>query len=305
MSKLILTRGNVGSGKSTKALAWVAEDTQKRARVNRDETRFCLYGSYWFGGDYNMEEAVTTAQHAAVEALLRAGKDVVVDDTNLRQKHARAWADLAVKTSSDFEVWDMTDIPLEECIRRDAARGASGGRLVGEQVIRDMHARYLSSGPLMPVTPTTQIQVEIKQYVPNPDLPSAVIVDIDGTVALHVSRSPYDTSLYHTDEPNTQVVRLVQDLARGGENIVFCSGRNEDFRKETQDWLNTHVAVEGPLFMRKSGDFRNDAIIKPELFWENIAPYYNVKVWIDDRQRVVDMIRSLGITVLQCAPGDF
>jgi len=39
MATLIVTRGLPGSGKTTAATAWVAEEPLRRARVERDEIR--------------------------------------------------------------------------------------------------------------------------------------------------------------------------------------------------------------------------------------------------------------------------
>ena len=47
--------------------------------------------------------------------------------------------------------------------------------------------------------------------------------------------------------------------------------------------------------MRKEGDVRKDTVIKEELFWEHIAPHYNVLVAFDDRPCVVDMWHDVGI----------
>ena len=42
MTALVITRGLPGSGKTTYARAWVAEDREHRARVNRDDIRQML-----------------------------------------------------------------------------------------------------------------------------------------------------------------------------------------------------------------------------------------------------------------------
>ncbi len=56
------------------------------------------------------------------------------------------------------------------------------------------------------------------------------------------------------------------------------------------------------LIMRKSGDFRSDVIIKPEL----IKPFADkIEILFDDRDGVVDMWRKMGYTCLQVAPGKF
>jgi predicted kinase len=135
--KLIITRGLPAAGKSTFARGlqpWVV-------RVNRDDLRRMLHGDRLF--TQRAERQVTIAERAQVEALLRAGTDVCVDDTNLRPHAVRQWAALATRLGAAFEVRDFTDVPLEECVRRDAARPTP--EQVGAEVIRAMHARFLAA----------------------------------------------------------------------------------------------------------------------------------------------------------------
>jgi hypothetical protein len=63
--------------------------------------------------------------------------------------------------------------------------------------------------------------------------------------------------------------------------------------------------VNPPLFMRKQHDNRADWIVKKELFVDEISNIYDVKFVLDDRQQVVDMWRSLGLTCFQVAEGNF
>ena len=140
MTRLLITRGLPASGKTT-----FARGLQPRVvRVNRDDLRRMLHGARLYTP--SAESQVTLAQRAAVEALLRAHTDVIVDDTNLRDGTVRAWAELAARCGADFEVHDFTDVPIEECLRRDAARPA--GDRVGERAIRGMHDRYLAGRTL-------------------------------------------------------------------------------------------------------------------------------------------------------------
>lgn len=57
--------------------------------------------------------------------------------------------------------------------------------------------------------------------------------------------------------------------------------------------------------MRKSGDMRKDSIVKREMFDEHIRGRYNVNFVLDDRNQVVELWRSMGLTCLQVADGDF
>lgn len=57
--------------------------------------------------------------------------------------------------------------------------------------------------------------------------------------------------------------------------------------------------------MRNRHDMRQDSIIKEILLDFEILTTYNIKVWLDDRQQVVDMLRKRNIPVFQVAKGDF
>ena len=72
MSTLYITRGLPGSGKTTRARAWVTEDPAHRARVNRDDTRTMLHGGRL--GTAAQEKQVTSVRDAAVTELLKRGR---------------------------------------------------------------------------------------------------------------------------------------------------------------------------------------------------------------------------------------
>lgn len=297
---LTITRGVPGSGKSTWAKAWVAADPVNRARVNRDDLRLNLYGRP-APLDYKLEEAVTAAQHAAVRALLEAGKDVVVDDCHVRSKYVTEWARIAEDAGADFEVYsEFAKVPLETCIARDLLR--TGNAHVGEQVIRDMHARLKSSLKSKPAPAAEPEPVEV--YVPNPDLPLAYLVDVDGTLALMGERHPFNWSAVGEDKPNLRVLDLVETLHGAGYCIIIVSGRDSVCRKETYAWLNRYGIEHDGLYMRAEGDNRSDEIVKRELF-EEIRKTHCVVGVLDDRDKVVKMWRSLGLLCLQVAPGAF
>jgi predicted kinase len=258
VAKLVVTRGLPGCGKTTWALAWVAEDRSGRARVNRDDLRAMIDGGAWAAGV--TEEKVARARDAVIGDLLRDGVDVVCDDTNLAARTVRELVTVAGRNGADVEVKDMTGVPLETCLARDAARDHP----VGEAAIRDR------------------------------------------TVARIGDRSPYDESLVHLDTPNPPVIAVVRALHAAGHQIVYCSGRTERSRPATAAWLTRHVAVPyADLLLRPAGDQRRDAIVKLELFDTHVRDNYAVLCVLDDRKQVVATWRSIGLTVLAVAEGDF
>jgi len=304
MSKLILTRGVPASGKTTIAKAWVAEDPERRARVNRDE-----YRAMMFNGEgvltFPQEKAVSAAQQAAVKALLNAGMDVIVDDTNLRAKFVKMW--FGISPEIEFMDFPMT---INEAYERDNAREAKGERSVGPAVLLSFFERFIGKdGFSLPPRPTSDTtSVKFKPVAPfEPFLPWAVIVDIDGTLA-HITeggRSPYDGHRVGEDILDTTIADIVSEYYALGYRILVTTGRDEKHREVTAKWLKDNYVRHHELIMRPLDDTRNDAIIKDELYEQHIAGKYNVAFVLDDRNRVVDMWRAKGLKTLQVQPGDF
>lgn len=134
---------------------------------------------------------------------------------------------------------------------------------------------------------------------------NAIICDIDGTLALHKHRSPYDYDMLHTDEVNEPVLKALRRLRTEGDVLLIVSGRPDSHQNQTGAWLERYRVRHNRLFMRPVDDKRSDTIVKQEIYEEYIEGRYNVLWVLDDRDRVVKMWRSLGLTVFQVAEGDF
>jgi predicted kinase len=304
VTKLLITRGLPGCGKTTYAREWVAADREHRARVNRDDLRSMLdHGQFVKGVT---EPRVLASRDAAILSLLSKGIDTICDDTNLPQRTARDLAKLAKRAGAELAVIDLTDVPLETCLERNAAR--TDKPPVSEAAIKDMHARYLAGRPHpLPLPEETAAEADgLVPYEPKPGTPKAVLVDIDGTTALMAARSPFDETRVHEDLPNLPVITVIRAMAAAGNEIVFLSGRTDGCRTATHEWLLEHVRVPfHGLYMRPAGDGRKDSSVKLELFDRHIRDSYDVTCILDDRDQVVEMWRSLGLTCLQVAPGNF
>lgn len=299
MTEMIICRGVPASGKTTAAVQWVQE-RENRVRVSRDDIRFSMFGRYW-GVD---EELVTKVQDAQIEAALSAGKSVVVDATNLRARNVKSLMRLGAKHGAIVKFVDFP-ISYEQAIFNDAQRESRGERAVGEDVIKSFFDRFIRKGEL-PDPPSIEAeQPEFKPYVSGV-LPWAILVDIDGTLAHMTDRGPYDTSLYHTDEVDSTIATLAYLWgSRTNAKVILMSGRSEDFREVTHNWLLDNRVHYDELYMRPSGDLRKDSIVKDELFETHIAGRYNVDFVLDDRDQVVEMWRAKGLKCLQVAPGAF
>ncbi len=303
MPGLIVLRGLPGSGKTTLVLEQVNADPDRRVRVSRDKLRETLHGRRL--GTRTQEEQVTVAQDLLIAAYLRAGLDVYTDATNLDPDHVTALQDLAFSCGANLGVIDLTDVPVDVCVDQDRARGKRGGRMVGEAVIRQMHAEWVAGrGYPLPMPPHTVIE---KYVDPGPDCPNAILVDLDGTLCDRGDRSPYDETRVGQDAPVEVVVEaaLMYQLL-GSYEVIFMSGRSELCRADTEEWLRTHYpAPWRHLLMRPAGDGRRDSIVKRELFDRHVRNHFRVRVVLDDRNQVVSMWRQLGLTVFQVADGNF
>lgn len=140
-------------------------------------------------------------------------------------------------------------------------------------------------------------------------LPKAIICDIDGTLALLGSRSPYDASTAEDDLLNHPVANILEVYTtqdRFEIHVFLITGREEKFRSQTERWLKKYKIKYESLFMRPTGDHRKDTVVKMEIYKKNIADKYDVIFVLEDRDQVVAMWRiQLGLTCLQVEYGDF
>ncbi|GGZ64394.1 RNA ligase [Streptomyces subrutilus] len=302
--------GLPASGKTTAARALQAEAGGRMRRVNLDDLRSMLdLPDPGRGRGHAHEQTVLAVQDAAVRAAVDGGFDVVVDNTHLT-KHIPKRLKAAVGGLATFVVHDFTDVPLEECLRRDAARE----RQVGEEIIRilaDKHRKARKGGwrltaEWMNGGSDGSAPPPVTGYVPDPALPAAVMCDIDGTLALTGDRGPYDFSRCGLDLLNEPVKRALDAFRRAdGDTVVLLSGRSEEHRPQTEAWLRRYAVPYDELWMRAAGDTRRDDVVKAELFDAHVRHRYAVRVSLDDRDRVVALWRRMGLPTWQVNYGDF
>ena len=172
---------------------------------------------------------------------------------------------------------------------------------------------------------------------------NTVIFDLDGTLAIIDKRrikagspsgktpSPnkmdwdvfFDPdNVLKLDDPNPPVIKLAQMFKADGFKVVIFSGRNDRGFFATKDWLKKHN-VPFDLLVLRPDKFKNqswpiadgnpatpdmrfmpDDILKKKML-DTFVDINDVFVVVDDRQKVVDMWRNLGLNTWQVAPGDF
>ena len=158
-----------------------------------------------------------------------------------------------------------------------------------------------------------------------------IIFDLDGTLADIEDRRQlctkengkmdwdkfFDPKNIKLDKPNQPVIDTLSAFAESGHCIAIMSGRSAATKDVTEDWLIDNGCCHEVLFMRPEKDFTPDEDLKLKWFNELFindgiaehAPYQEspneLVAVFDDRQKVVDMWREIGLTCMQVAPGKF
>jgi predicted kinase len=290
MRKVILMKGLPGSGKSTLAKKIISENPESYKRINRDDLRAMFDNGTT---SQSNEKFVKKVRDLLIVKCLEEGKSIVVDDTNLSETNLRRVTQLVREYNIKYnekvtvEVIEVnTDVTV--CIERDALRE----KPVGEKVIRKMHEQFFKDSP--------------EYAIQNPELPKAIICDLDGTLALMNGRNPFDASKCDQDELNEPVANVLRNYKKLGYEILLVSGREDRYKEPTLRFLENHTIEFDDLIMRKSQDNRKDSIVKTEIYNDFIKDKYFVEFVLDDRNQVVDTWRKdLKLPCFQVYYGDF
>ena len=149
---------------------------------------------------------------------------------------------------------------------------------------------------------------------------NTIIFDLDGTLAdISVRRNlatkpngKMDWNIFldpdniKLDVPNDPVVKMAQLFAEDGFTIIIFSGRSDKTIHTTRSWLTHNRIPFHKLVMRDSvtSHFVPDDILKKDMLDKHLD-IDDVFFVVDDRQKVVNMLRSLGLKVFQVDEGNF
>ena len=293
MKKILILRGLPASGKSTYAKNLLTQNPHAWKRLNKDELRAMLDNSVH---SKTNEKFIENVRDMMLVEALKEGKNVVIDDTNLSERPVERIKQVVQKYITDsgetvnVEIKDI-ETSLEECLERDKKRE----KKVGESVIMRMYKQHILKDERGP------------HYQEQDDtLPAAILCDLDGTLAIIHDRSPFDAKRCETDLLNIPIAEILKTYYQKGVKIILISGRDDNARIQTMNWLSYNKIPYNALYMRTSGDMRKDAIVKKELYVKHIKGQFFVQFVLDDRNQVVDLWRlELGLPCLQVNYGDF
>lgn len=299
IKKLILTRGIPGSGKSTWAKAWVAEDPEHRVRLNWDDMRNMM-GPYWVPSREPINKHMLWAG-LNMAAYCTRPYDIVIDNMNLNPKDWKQYEEWITtynqsmnsdETNTQY-VLEFKDffISLDECIRRDTMRANP----IGEKTIKDIWRRYKH------FIQTSEVERLVENLRPYTNKPKCVIVDMDSTMCFNVTKRPWygegAAEGMINDVPNQGVVDLVKAL-QNTYPIIVVTGRDTSQAKVTKQWLANHGIAPEEFYFRTEGDYRKGVEVKTELI-NQVLDKYDIVTVFEDCEPIVKAFRAMGLTVLQ------
>jgi predicted kinase len=295
-SKILVLQGPPASGKSTFAKEYCAKN-ENAIIVNRDSIRLMTKGFY---DCKNYEDYVSDIEVSCIENGVKHGYVVIIDATNLNPKTINKWKTLAEELNVEIEFKEFY-ISFKEAVERDIKRGENGGISVGKKVLERFYRSYYKKRFEEEITDKrliTHYNHDIKD--------DCVICDLDRTIALSTGRNPFDWSRILEDKCDDRMVNILCDFADKGCLIIFLTGRDEEARENTEQWLMKHIPsphVEWILEMKETENKYEKGYLFKERFYENhIKGNYNVKAVFEDNDDCVKMWRSKGLLTCQVWP---
>ena len=291
---ILVLQGIPASGKSCFAKKWVEEYPEERVRFNNDDIRNML-GKYWVPGKRE-KWMVEQLKQQFFESAMSGGYNIVVDNMNLNPKEIEWITNLANNWNYNEFKYEVQfkkffNVPLEECIRRDAERRNP----IGADVITGIYKKYRDY-----MSKDHAIENCNKSNKLNDKgLPEVILVDIDNTLAYNVLNRPWwgDPEKVLLDVPNFPMFKLLKDKT----NIIIVTGREETDQMIscTTKWLNDNGIYPIEYHGRPIGDFRPGPEVKLDIYNKYIKDKYYVQAVFEDNTKCVNMYRELGLMCLQ------
>ncbi len=267
MRTLLLFRGAPGCGKST----YIKEHNLEQYVLSADTLRLmCQSAQETPAGQMEIspqnDDVVWEMLFKLLEVRMSHGEFTVIDATNSKTVEMNRYKNLAKQYRYRMYVIDMTDLPIEECKRRNAQR--EWLKRVPEAAIDKMYARFATQKVPSGVTvlPSTTDVMSDLNYCPN-DFNQWKKIHVIGDVhGCYTCLSEYlgemkDDELYifvgdYLDRgiENVEVFKFLCDVVNNNrKNVILLEGNHER-------WLNKWGHDE-PV---QSEEFAN--YTRPQLF---------------------------------------
>ena len=217
-----------------------------------------------------------------LEFIFQWYNKIIIDNTHMNPKSLEKITIFCINEWYSTEICDMFDMMwcderqyLEKSIKQNKLRE----KVVPNSVIYQMYLQNYGRR---------------KKYI---------ICDIDWTIAnldhrLHyIKNKPKDHEAFYSsvwqDLPIQQTIDIINSFY-WQYDIVLMSWRRNWCCEDTEHWLAKHWVKYDYLLMRNSFDFRDDVDVKRDLY-NFCLKYKYVYFVIDDRKRVVDLWKEIGL----------
>lgn len=106
------------------------------------------------------------------------------------------------------------------------------------------------------------------------------------------------------DLPVKNIISLLHLAQKARWCIILVTGTPEKYHSILSAWLRRHGVPFDALFMRKDGDYRSDVDVKLDMYHEHFAAH-DINLVLEDRDKVVELWRSLGLACMQVRKGEY
>lgn len=221
---------------------------------------------YWIP---EQENYISDLEEFGVRSAVNRGLIPIIDATNLNPKTIQKWNDLAKELNCEIEFKPFyMQYFYEDFIKEAGYDNVS---------IRNHNGRT-----------------------------NCVIFDLDGTIAHHQGRLPFDWDKLETDLCDSRCQELIKQFNLLAIKIIFLTGRPESVRTSTENWIRKNIpGINFSLIMRDSKDFRSGELVKKELWEKCVEPNYNTLCVFEDSNKCADMWRDLGLLTCQVYKNDY
>lgn len=192
--KIILTKGLPASGKSTWAKELINQNPGKYRRTSKDDLRAMLDNGAW---SHERERNIVATRDWLIQKALDDKMNVIVDDTNFEPIHEKTIRKL-FGDRAEIEI-KFFDVDVHECIERNELRQNS----VDSEVIYRMYRKYI-------------LPEKKSQNDRDLGLPGAILIDLDGTLAINHGRDYYNAETCDKDYINEPVLEIINGLSGAG-----------------------------------------------------------------------------------------
>ena len=296
MPVIKLCRGIQGIGKSTYARH--IRETQNYVRVSKDELRLMESSSY----DSSNPTLVDDTMHGFIQSAINLELNVIVDNTFCFTKHID---DIIYKYHAYANI-EIVSFPndIERAIVQNSFR--SGGAFIDPTIIQSFSKAYNQSTTVLEGRGyekdteyyngmgllVYKIPKKIPtEYTGNNVMIPAVVFDIDNTLAIKGRRQTYDFAKCELDIPIVSTKLVLKALNNLHLKILFVTGRSDNYRTETSNWINNNLGVnanEFNLFMKPASESKmRDSVAKEKIYVNHLQDKYNIVAWFEDSQKVI------------------